>query len=434
MNVNNVKTYILLPIFVVVLLGILWFSYVPSPTIMRLYEQDYPNEYVPMIVTANGTFFLSSSFERVWIGAQEVQNEEGIISIPKDFSPGWYPLIIHVNGKNITHNNALYVTPVRLEDFTFVQVTDVHTPCYNGSDIQERKHVFELINNLGPAFVVDTGDMTDYGLEEQYRYYEYITSVLDMPLYTIPGNMETYSDPHLERYAYHRGPGNYYFYFDRTLFIAGAGLHSPRSWGGFDNAQINWINATISKEADLIFFLHHIPIVAQQGRDYHYVPWGWREGHFSQIENGYQDIVTILTREHAFILSGHWHGYVDTFQYKGATFYNTPSVTRMSGVQEGPRFRLFQIQNNTITYDNVLETGKLHISREYRANNTQVTIRIQNDEGVFVPLCIHASLSPKIKSYSTNQGEIIKISVSGDVWVKYMAPQGESELIIAPGS
>jgi hypothetical protein len=249
-----------------------------------------------------------------------------------------------------------------------------------------------------------------------------------MPLYTIPGNMETYSDPNLERYAYHLGPSNYFFYFGRTLFVAGAALHSPRSWGGFNEDQITWINDTLSKEADLKFLLNHIPIVAAQGRDYNYVPWGWKEGHFSQIEEGYDEIVTILTREKVNVLSGHWHGYCDTFQYKGATFYNTPSVTRMSGIQEGPRFRLFQIQNNTITYDRVIEYEKLHITRTYSTNNTQVNITIHNEEGFSIPLHIHVKLSPSKSPYITNQGEIIKYTASGDIWVRYNAPVGESEI------
>jgi len=118
--------------------------------------------------------------------------------------------------------------------------------------------------------------------------------------------------------------------------------------------------------------------------------------------------------------------------YEGATFYNTPSVTRMSGIKEGPRFRLFRIQNGTITYDNVIEYEKLRITREYNTDNTQVTIRIRNEEGFPVPLNIHVKLSPSIFPHKTDLGEIMASTASGDIWVKYSAPIGESEIQVTP--
>lgn len=432
MKLIRLKPYIPSTIFIFVLIAVMGMTYVPSPNIIRLSESDYPNEHVPSIVAPGEYFKISTSVEKVWVGFQELKNEQGTIKIPEDFSPGWYNLTLQINGINTTRNNSIYVTPISEDDFTFIQVTDVHTPCYDGADVQERKNVFNLVNDIGPAFVVDTGDMTDYGLEKQYVYYGWIISDLEMPLYTIPGNMETYSDPNLERYAKHLGPGNYYFYFGETLFVAGAALHSPRSWGGFDDAQIKWLDTTLSKEADLKFLLHHIPIVSDEGRDYKYVPWGWKGDHFSQIEQGYEQIVNILTREKVMTLSGHWHGYSHESEYEGATFYNTPSVTRMSGIKEGPRFRLFRIQNGTITYDNVVEYEKLAITREYNTDNTQVTIRIRNEEGFPVPLNIHVELSPSVFPHKTDLGEIVASTASGDIWVKYSAPIGESEIQVTP--
>jgi hypothetical protein len=424
--------YAPLTLFIVVLIITMWLTYVPFPNIVRLTDSDYPNQYVPTIVTPGGNFKLPMNFEKVWIGERELEIGQGIIKMPQDFPPGWYDLTLQIDGANSTRHNSLYVTPFDLQDFIFVQLTDMHTPCYGGQDVEERKGVIDLINDMGPAFVVDTGDMTDYGLEEQYIWYDRIMSGLEMPLFTIPGNMETYSDPNLERYAKYLGPGNYYFYFGETLFVAGAALHSPRSWGGFDDAQLEWLSATLSREANLKFLLHHIPIVSEEGRDYKYVPWGWKSDHFSQIEQGYEQIVNILTREKVITLSGHWHGYSNRFEYRGATFYNTPSVTRMSGVKEGPRFRLFRIQNGTITYDNVVEYEKLAITREYNTDNTQVTIRIRNEEGFPVPLNIHVELSPSVFPHKTDLGEIVASTASGDIWVKYDAPTGESEIQVAP--
>jgi hypothetical protein len=432
MKTSSLKPYVPLLVFIVVLIITMWLTYVPFPNIVRLIDSDYPNQHVPTIVTPGGNFELSPNAERVWLGGQELEIEQGIIKIPQDFPPGWYHLTLQLNGANSTRYNSIYVTPLSLQDFTFVQITDMHTPCYGGQDVEERKRVIDLINDIGSAFVVDTGDMTDYGLEEQYIWYDHIISGLELPLYTIPGNMETYSDPNLERYAKHLGPGNYYFYFGETLFVAGAALHSPRSWGGFDDAQLEWLDATLSREANLKFLLHHIPIVSEEGRDYKYVPWGWKDDHFSQIEQGYEQIVNILTREEVITLSGHWHGYSNKFEYEGATFYNTPSVTRMSGIKEGPRFRLFRIQNGTIIYDKVIEYEKLDITSEYTTDNTQVKIEIKNEHAFPVPLNVYVKLSPSISPYKTDLGEIAASTASGDIWVRYDAPVGESEIQLAP--
>ncbi len=102
----------------------------------------------------------------------------------------------------------------------------------------------------------------------------------------------------------------------------------------------------------------------------------------------------------------------------------------MSGIKEGPRFRLFQIQNNSITYDRVIEYEKLHIIRNYSTNNTQVKITINNEEDFSIPLCIHVKLAPLRTPYTPNKGEIIKYTASGDLWVQYDTPIGESEIEI----
>jgi hypothetical protein len=432
MKLGRLKSYVPLMIFIVVLIIIMWATYVPFPNIVRLTDADYPNQHVPTIVTPGGNFELFPDAEMVWLGGQELEIEHGIVIIPQDVPPGWYHLTLQLNGANSTRYDSIYVTPFGLQDFTFVQITDMHTPCYGGQDVEERRGVIDLVNDIGPTFVVDTGDMTNYGLEEQYIWYDHIISGLEMPIYTLPGNMETYSDPNLERYAKHLGPGNYYFFFGETLFVAGAALHSPRSWGGFDDAQLEWLDATLSEEANLKFLLHHIPIVSEEGRDYQYVPWGWKDCHFSQIEQGYEQIVNILTREEVTTLSGHWHGYSNKFEYEGAIFYNTPSVTRNTGIKEGPRFRLFHIQNGTIIYDKVIEYEKLDIIREYTTDNTQVKIKIKNEQAFPVPLNIHVKLSPLPFPYKTDVGEIMASTASGDIWVKYDAPVGESEIKVAP--
>ena len=432
MKYGSLKPFIPVAVFLLAIFLTIMLVYVPFPNLIRLDDSDYPCQEVPTIVTPGGDFKLYVDADRVWAGERELEIEEGVVRIPQDLSLGWHDIALQVGGTTSTRPDSLYVTPFDLQDYTFIQITDMHTSYYEGADIEERRGVIDLVNDMGPAFVVDTGDMTNYGLEKQYILYESIISGLDVPLYTIPGNMETYSDHNLERYAEHLGPSNYYFYIGDTLFVAGAALHAPRSWGGFDDEQLEWLDENFAREAALKIFLQHTPIVSEEGRDYKYIPWGWKDGHFSQVEQGYDRIVDILTREKAVTLSGHWHTYSNIFEYKGATFYQTPSVTWMSGVKKGPRFRLFRIQDGEITFDKVIEYKRFDISREYGTDNTQVTVNIRNDHEFPVPLNVHVKLSPSSFPYKTDTGEIMASTSSGDVWVRYDAPPGESEIRVTP--
>lgn len=420
--------------FMVVLLVAMWLSYVPFPRILRLSKADYPHVRVPLIAPRAGSLRLQADADKAWIEQRQLELRDGAIELPQDLSPGWHDLALELGTEKGTKHHALYVAPYSADDFTFVQLTDMHTPCYGGRDIEERVAAVSLINSMGPAFVLDTGDMTDYGLEEQYAWYERIISVLDVPLYTIPGNMETYSDANLERYEQHLGPANYYFYFGETLFVAGASLHAPRSWGGFDADQIRWLDNTLSRPAGLKFLLNHIPIASKEGRDYRFVPWGWKDGHFSQIEQGYDRIMAILMREKVTTLSGHWHGYSARYEYGGAVFYNTPSITRMSSVKAGPRFRLFRVQGGVVIYDQVIECDRLGLTCQYATDRSRVVIQIYNDHEFSVPLSVRVTLSPSRSPYATDVGEILASTASGDIWVRYDAPVGISQVQVAPAS
>ncbi|MBD3350297.1 MAG: hypothetical protein GF364_02315 [Candidatus Lokiarchaeota archaeon] len=427
-KLENIK-YLPILLFILGLIVTLLVSNVPYPNLMRLSEDDYPNEYVPTLVEAGGNCSIPSIVQKLWIDEQEFSINDGKIEIPEAFEPGWYNLTLQIEGTNNTRKNSLYVTPLNPGNFTFIQVTDTHTPIFMGSDVEERKNVYDLVNDMGPAFIVDTGDMTDYGLEEQYINYEYIISDLEMPLYTVPGNMETYSDPNLDRYAAHLGPANYYFKFNDTLFVAGAALHAPRSWGGFTDEQIEFIDGAMAKDAELKFLLHHIPIVSEEGRDYSLVPWSKRDGIFSQVDRGFDEINNILSIEQARVLTGHWHTYSNEFEYNDVIFYNTPSVVRMSGNTDGPRFRLFRIEDNVIKYDKVISYERLSIHKEYVLAGTEAVISIQNDHDFSIPLNLHLKLAGSPPFVAT-QGEVVKNTTSGDIWVSFNAPNGYSEFTI----
>jgi len=422
------KQYIPVGVFIGLMIGILWITYVPFPDLIRFDEGDYPNKYVPTILRPGDSMNISNEIERIWINDLELTITDSQIDLPSSLAYGWYNVTFQSLGVNDSRPKSLYLTPFNPNNYTFAQVTDVHTPYYLGADVEERRNIFQLVENLGPLFIVDTGDLTDYGIERQFQNYDYITSELKVPLFTIPGNMDNYADPHLTNYAKYRGPGNYYFSFGQTLFVSGAALHSPRSWGGFDAKQIEWINSTMTKNAELKFLFHHTPIASAEGRDYQYVPWGWRNGHFSQIEQGYDEIVHILEREHVNVLSGHWHSYSAKYEYQNAIYYNTPSIVRMSGSQAGPRFRLFQIINHEIVYDQVIDLDKISITYETQSDQHVIKVIVNNMENFAVPMNVRIQFDTIFSSnpiFQTSQGQIIGSTNLGEVWVNMEIQSGQ---------
>lgn len=431
MKLQRLKPYSLLTGFILALLLTMWITYIPFPHVVRVSDSEYPNENVPVIVGAGEKFKIFVKAQSVKVNDEEVQVENGFVQVPENLGPGWYNLTFFIDGEDV-RENAMYVPPYTSENFTFVFMCDMHTPPMGAPYIEERKRVADLINDIGPAFVIDAGDMTDFGLEEEYDWYEWIISGFEMPLYTLPGNHETYADPNLERYARRLGPSNYFFYFGDVLFVAAAPLHAYRGWGGFDEDQIKWLGDTLSKEAKLKFVLNHIPTVYHEGREYAYVPWCRKEGYYTQIEQGHDEMVEIFTREKVVNLFGHWHIYTQKFEYRGATFYHTPSVTRNSFVKEGPRFRLFRIENNEIVFDEVIELGKLTITRrEYAPDNMHVTI--VNEEEFSIPLTIRVEMSPAGYPYATSLGEIVAARPGECIlWIRIEATPGTTEIEIAP--
>jgi len=202
------------------------------------------------------------------------------ITVPSDYTPTtpWYR---SVEGDEFDF--GMQYAPEKLTDeFTFVQITDIHI-----DSIPERIALFEQdvaeINDINPPFVIDTGDLVSRGDEvsiaqanEWFEVYDGVTSEFNMPLYTVVGNHELVgtnnpdvdpSEPgyNKEMYRNYFGPTHYsfdwggyhYIVLDTNLFEDG------RRFYGVDDKQFDWLQRDLAQREGwpiLVFYHEQTPL------------------------------------------------------------------------------------------------------------------------------------------------------------------------------
>jgi len=407
------------------LLILMWVTYVPYPELRYMGENEFPSVQVPAISWPGGTFRVGAGSTSVLVDGKEMSVDNGWVRLPENIAPGWHE--IEIDGRK--RGKALYVAPHSPDNFFWVWVSDIHTPPFGEEKILDRKKVLDLIGELGPAFVVSGGDMTDFATDDEYRNYKRIISGLEMPVYNLPGNHETYSDPYLHRYVRELGPTNYSFMFGDYLFVAAAGLHSYRGWGGFDEKQLSWLDKELSKPAAAKFLLLHIPLAYYTGREYAWVPWCRKENYFTQILEGHDEVMKILRRENVTTFFGHWHTFDREFNLDGLRFFHSPSVTQNSrgvfsavfGITEpfalGFSFRVVIMENGQLR-TMCVDQRKLSIERENLSTGQR--IRITNQHEYAIPLNLKVSLEPG--EYTISAGTKSYVQPDGTFWLRLEAP------------
>jgi Icc protein len=208
-------------------------------------------------------------------GEYNLPAEESLVFIttPAEYTPTgqWYATI---SGGQLDF--GLRHTPEKdSSDFTFVQMTDMHVD-------QEHETAFsELItelNEIGPAFVVSTGDLINEGnaatvaeAEQCFGVYENVTSTLSMPLYNAVGNHDVvgiYSDdvpstdPGYGEGIFVRRFGPTYYSFDwgdyHCIVLDPNDLVDGQQIYQISDTQLQWLKDDLKrrKGAPLLIFFH----------------------------------------------------------------------------------------------------------------------------------------------------------------------------------
>jgi outer membrane protein assembly factor BamB len=154
--------------------------------------------------------------------------------------------------------------PAARADFTFIHCSDIHVGA--GEHAKTDAALFSEMSKLNPrpAFVVNTGDICEYGTVAQYEQYQDVLKSLgeDIKTYTAPGNHDVRWNPRGKE-GYVKGTGQplyqswdwgniHFILLDSTVLL--------EHWGHFSQEELNWLKNDLQKvgtEKPIIIGFHH---------------------------------------------------------------------------------------------------------------------------------------------------------------------------------
>lgn len=167
-------------------------------------------------------------------------------------------------GRDLPAQRAAKPSEQQSETFTFLDITDTHQSA-TGSTEPLRKLVQDAAAmSPPPAFIIDTGDITEAGREEEYtRFKEAITGLepAGIGFYALPGNHDVRWSPDGKE-GFVKQFGKLYQSFDRggVHFILLDSTVVLEHWGHFDKLELDWLKNDLKRvkpETPVLLFMHH---------------------------------------------------------------------------------------------------------------------------------------------------------------------------------
>ncbi|MGC8669007.1 MAG: PQQ-binding-like beta-propeller repeat protein [Chthonomonadales bacterium] len=179
------------------------------------------------------------------------------------------------------------------EALSFVHITDTHLTA--SSNVGALEDLVRRVNAMAPlpAFVVDTGDVTEAGRPEEFQRFQQAVKPLAVPIYCAPGNhdvrwnplgKEGFADVFGKLYQSFDAGGCHFVVLDSTVVL--------EHWGHFDAAELNWLEKDLKKlkRGTPVFLFFHHPI-----------------GNSKQVDNEEDLLRRIAPYNIAAIFVGHGH-------------------------------------------------------------------------------------------------------------------------------
>jgi outer membrane protein assembly factor BamB/predicted phosphodiesterase len=219
----------------------------------------------------------------------------------------------------------------------FIHITDTHIGSANG--LKNLNSFIQLMRNFPekPDFIIHTGDVTEFGSEEEFRAYSQAIFSLNIPFYHTLGNHDVrwngagwlLGEKYLPNYK-----RNYAFTNQGITFIALDSSFPFSQYGLIDPSQLAWLKDTLAKipsEQPIIIFFHH-PIMPSRN-----------------FLIGKDALLEILRPYNVVLfITGHGHSN-QTWQVDGINSIMTKGL-----MDANTCFRFIKIRNDTIeisTYD-----------------------------------------------------------------------------------
>lgn len=205
-----------------------------------------------------------------------------------------------VNARNIEKITA---QPLTGDSITFIAIADPHT---HYTDLRAAVGAINQMENI--SFVMVCGDVTDWGLYNEYDDYYHLVSRLNIPFVTLIGNHD-YLANGKTIFKKMFGPSNFYFEIGSYRLVI------------FDN--IVWEN--MNREPDFNWLEQALTVTDNKTVIccYHISPWD------QQMKNGYGNRLKGIIEEQpvAISLFGHGHNYREEILGK-RRYMMLPDITK----------------------------------------------------------------------------------------------------------
>jgi outer membrane protein assembly factor BamB/predicted MPP superfamily phosphohydrolase len=218
-------------------------------------------------------------------------------------------------------------------EFTFAHVSDTHIGNHTAEE-DLRRTVRSINNNPSISFVVLTGDITEFGSDDELALAKKILDSLNKPWHIIPGNHDAnWSESGSNTFKKIFGAETFSFIFNNYLFLGTAsGPNMRMSPGQVPREHIVWLDSVLNNQKDKnipIIFLNHYP------QD-------------SSLNNWYEVIDRLKKKNVQLILCGHGH------TNRKLNFEGIPAIMGRSNLRAKDSiggYNLVTIKNGTATYE-----------------------------------------------------------------------------------
>ena len=186
----------------------------------------------------------------------------------------------------------LIITISGQEEFKFAFISDTHIGNQTAEEDLNRT-ISDINDDSSLAFVVITGDITEFGSDEELLWAKKLFDKLNKRWYIIPGNHDSnWSESGSNSFRKIFGAETFQFIYNNYLFIGTAsGPNMRMSPGQVPREQIVWLDSTLNSPGNKdipIVYLNHYP------QD-------------SSLNNWYEVIDRLKARNVQLVLCGHGH-------------------------------------------------------------------------------------------------------------------------------
>ena len=219
------------------------------------------------------------------------------------------------------------------QPFIFAHISDTHIGNQTAEEDLKRT-INSINNNPSISFVVLTGDITEFGSDDELTLAKKILDSLNKPWHIIPGNHDAnWSESGSNSFKKIFGAESFSFVFNSYLFLGTAsGPNMRMSPGQVPREHIVWLDSVLNNQKDRnlpVIFLNHYP------QD-------------TSLNNWYEVIDRLKKRNVQLIICGHGHA------NRKLNFEGIPAIMGRSNLRARDSiggYNLVTIKNGLATYE-----------------------------------------------------------------------------------